>query len=176
MRNNEIINNTLIFSESLNNKKWKIYCECCTENVKKDVESNMHYLPRDYDHIFNAYFKLLSSTDVSIRLNISKSILSFSNHIKSFNSNEITKKWIFYIHDKNDEIRSNIASIIGQLLSNKIAALDDNERLPDTVPDDLDEYVDLVINVIANTLMTALNTSNHSLHDTLLATAKNFVW
>ncbi|XP_018056134.1 PREDICTED: serine/threonine-protein kinase ATR [Atta colombica] len=165
----------VLLSESLNNKKWKIYCECCTENVKKDVESNMHYLPRDYDHIFNAYFKLLSSTDVSIRLNISKSILSFSNHIKSFNSNEITKKWISYIHDKNDEIRSNIASIIGQLLSNKIAALDDNEHLPDTVPDDLDEYVDLVINVIANTLMTALNTSNHSLHDTLLATAKNFV-
>ncbi|KAG5348071.1 ATR kinase, partial [Acromyrmex charruanus] len=166
----------ILLSESLNNRKWRIYCECCTEDVKKDVESNVYYLPRDYDHIFNAYFKLLSSTDVSIRLNISKSILSFSNHIKSFNSNEITKKWISYIHDENDEIRSNIASIIGQLLSNKIAALEnDNERLPDTVPDDLDEYVDLVINVIANTLMTALNTSNHSLHDTLLATAKNFV-
>ncbi|KYN10085.1 Serine/threonine-protein kinase atr [Trachymyrmex cornetzi] len=166
----------VLLSESLNNRKWTIYCECCTEDVKKDVESNMHYLPRDYDHIFNAYFKLLSSTNVSIRLNISKSILSFSNHIKSFNSNEITKKWTSYIHDENDEIRSNIASIIGQLLSNKIAALEnDNERLPDTVPDDLDEYVDLVINVIANTLMTALNTSNHSLHDTLLATAKNFV-
>ncbi|KYN35646.1 Serine/threonine-protein kinase atr [Trachymyrmex septentrionalis] len=166
----------ILLSEFLNNRKWRIHCECCTEDVKKNIESNMHYLPRDYDHIFNAYFKLLSSTDVSIRLNISKSILSFSNHIKSFNSNEITKKWISYIHDKNDEIRSNIASIIGQLLSNKIASLEnDNERLPDTVPDDLDEYVDLIINVIANTLMTALNTSNRSLHDTLLATAKNFV-
>lgn len=137
----------------------------------------MHCLPRAYDHIFNTYFKLLSSTNVSIRLHISKSILSLSNHIKSFNSNEVTKKWLSYIHDENAEIRSNIASDIGQLLSNKINMLESNdEYLADTVPDELDEYVDLVIDVIANTLMTALNTSNHSLHDTLLHTAKNFVW
>lgn len=137
----------------------------------------MYCLPKPYDHVFNAYFKLLSSTNVSIRLHISKSILSLSNHIKLFNSNEITKKWLSYIHDENVEIRSNIALVIGQLLSNKIAMLEDNnEYLPDTVSDDLDEYVDLVINVIANTLMTALNTSNHFLHDTLLNTAKNFVW
>lgn len=137
----------------------------------------MHCLPKTYDHVFSAYFKLLSSTNVSIRLQISKSILSLSNHIKLFNSNEVTKKWLSYIYDENVEIRSNIASVIGQLLNNKIAVLEDNnEYLPDTIPDDLDEYVDLVINVIANTLMTALNTSNHSLHETLLHTAKNFVW
>lgn len=137
----------------------------------------MHCLPRAYDHIFSTYFKLLFSTNVSIRLHISKSVISLSNHIKSFNSNEVTKKWLPYIHDENAEIRSNIASVIGQLLSNKISMLEsNNEYLADTIPDELDEYVDLVIDVIANTLMTALNTSNHSLHDTLLHTAKNFVW
>ncbi|KAL0107168.1 hypothetical protein PUN28_015590 [Cardiocondyla obscurior] len=166
----------ILLSESLNNRKWKIYCECCTENIKKDDKPNMHYLPSAYDHIFSTYFKLLSSTNMSIRLGISKNILSFSNHIKLFNSNKITKLWLPYIRDENIEVRSNIASVIGQLLSNKIAMLESNdEHLPDTVSDDLDEYVDLVINVIANTLMTALKTSNHSLHDTLLITAKNFV-
>ncbi|XP_071651380.1 serine/threonine-protein kinase ATR [Temnothorax longispinosus] len=165
----------ILLSKSLDNKKWRIHCECCTDNETKDVKSNLH-LPRAYAHIFNTYFKLLSSTNVSIRLHISKSILSFSNHIKSFNSNEITKKWLSYIHDENIKIRLNIASIIGQLLSNKIAMFESNDgRLSDTIPDDLDEYVELVINVIANTLMTALNTSNHSLHDTLLETAKKFV-
>ncbi|TGZ48346.1 Serine/threonine-protein kinase ATR [Temnothorax longispinosus] len=157
----------ILLSKSLDNKKWRIHCECCTDNETKDVKSNLH-LPRAYAHIFNTYFKLLSSTNVSIRLHISKSILSFSNHIKSFNSNEITKKWLSYIHDENIKIRLNIASIIGQLLSNKIAMFESNDgRLSDTIPDDLDEYVELVINVIANTLMTALNTSNHSLHDTV---------
>lgn len=136
----------------------------------------MHCLPRAYDHIFNTYFNLLSSINASIRLHISKSILSLSNHIKSFNSNEITKKWLSYIHDENIEIRLNIASVIGQLLSNKITTLESNgERMSDSIPDDLDEYVDLIIDVIANTLMTALNTSNYSLHNTLLETAKNFV-
>ncbi|XP_028046695.1 serine/threonine-protein kinase ATR isoform X2 [Monomorium pharaonis] len=164
----------ILLRELLDNKKWTIHCECCTENVENDVKSNMHYLPRIYDHIFSTYFKLLSSTNASIRLQISKNILSLSNHIKSFNSNEITKKWLSYIHDENFEIRSNIALILGQLLSNKIA-LESNECLPDSVSDDLDEYVDLVINIIANTLMAALNSSNDSLHDTLLSTAKNFV-
>lgn len=145
--------------------------------MKENIESNMNYLPRTYNHIFNTYFDLLSSTNVSIRLHISKNILSLSNHIELFNSNEVAKKWLSYIHDDNVEIRSNIASVIGRLLSNKISIVKrNNECLPDTVPDDLDKYVDLVINVITNTLMTALNTSNHSLHDTLLDTARNFVW
>lgn len=137
----------------------------------------MNYLPRTYNHIFNTYFDLLSSTNVSIRLHISKSILSLSNHIELFNSNEVTKKWLSYIHDDNVEIRSNIASVIGRLLSNKISIVKrNNECLPDTIADDLEKYVDLIINVITNALMTALNTSNHSLHDTLLDTARNFVW
>ncbi|KAL6262489.1 hypothetical protein P5V15_007574 [Pogonomyrmex californicus] len=158
------------------NKKWSIYCECCTKNRKKDDDSNVHYLPEVYDHIFDIYFKLFSSTNISVRLHISKNILSFSNHIKSFNSNEITKKWLPYIYDENTEIRSNLASVIGQLLSNKIIMLKSNgECLSDIMPNDLDEYVDLIIDVIANTLITALNISNHSLHDTLLNTAKNFV-
>jgi len=124
------------------------------------VKSNVHFLPRAHDHIFNAYFKLLSSTNVSVRLHMSKNILPLSNHIKSFNSNEVTKEWLSYIHDDNVEIRSNIASIIGRLLSNKISMLE-SECPPDTVPDDLDEYVDLVIDVIANTLMTTLKNKNN---------------
>ncbi|XP_011875240.1 PREDICTED: serine/threonine-protein kinase ATR [Vollenhovia emeryi] len=164
----------VLLSETSDNRKWKIHCECCTENIKS-VKSNLHCLPRAYDNIFNTYFQLFSSANDSIRLHISKSILPFSNHIKSFSSNEVTKKWLSYIHDENIEIRSNVASIIGQLLSNKIALESNDNCLPDTVPDDLDEYVDLVIDVIANTLMTALNTSNHSVHNTLLHTAKNFV-
>ncbi|XP_025157159.1 serine/threonine-protein kinase ATR [Harpegnathos saltator] len=161
--------------ESSNDGKWMIHCECCTENAKENAELQVNYLPRTYNNIFDTYFKLLSSTNVSVRLNMSKSILSLSNHIKSFNSNEVTKEWLPYIYDDNVEIRLNIASVIGRLLSNKISILENNEYLPDSVPDDLDEFVDLVINVIANTLMTAVDTSNHSLHDTLLITAKNFV-
>ncbi|XP_025264576.1 serine/threonine-protein kinase ATR [Camponotus floridanus] len=165
-----------IISESLNNRKWTIYCKCCTENIEETVESNTNYLPRTYNHIFNTYFDLLSSTNASIRLHISKSILSLSNHIELFNSNEVTKKWLSYIHDDNVEIRSNIASVIGRLLSNKISIVKrNNECLPDTVPEDLEKYVDLIIDVITNALMTALNTSNHSLHDTLLDTARNFI-
>jgi len=161
----------------LNNRKWTIYCKCCTENIEETVESNTNYLPRTYNHIFNTYFDLLSSTNASIRLHISKSILSLSNHIELFNSNEVTKKWLSYIHDDNVEIRSNIASVIGRLLSNKISIVKrNNECLPDTVPEDLEKYVDLIIDVITNALMTALNTSNHFLHDTLLDTARNFIW
>lgn len=163
-----------VFSKS-SNGKWIIHCECCTEDVKKNVELNVECLPQIYDNIFNTYFTLLSSTSASIRLNMSKSILSLSNHIKSFNSNEVTRKWLPYIYDDNVEIRSNIASVIGRLLSNKMSLLENNS-LPDIVPDDLDEFVDLVIDVITNTLMTAVDTFNHSLHDTLLVTAKNFVW
>lgn len=144
--------------------------------MKENVEPNVNCLPRTNDNIFNTYFTLLSSPNVSIRLNISKSILSLSNHTKSFNSNEVARKWLPYIYDDNIEIRSNIASVIGQLLNNKISMLENNERLPDTVPDDLDEFVDSVIDVIAGNLITAVDTSNHSLHDTLLITAKNFVW
>ncbi|XP_014472413.1 PREDICTED: serine/threonine-protein kinase ATR-like isoform X2 [Dinoponera quadriceps] len=164
-----------IIRKSSNDGKWTVLCEYCTENTSKNVESMMIRLPRTYDKIFTTYFILLSSTNVSIRLNISKSIPSFSNHVKSFNSNDVARKWLPYIYDDDMEIRSNIASVIGQLLSNKISMLKNVERLPDTVPDDLDEFVDLVIEVIANTLMTAVDTSNHSLHDTLLVTAKNFV-
>lgn len=160
-----------IFSESSNDRKWTVYCECCTENIKDNIKLN-----GTYDHIFNIYFKLLSSTNVSIRLHISKNILLLSNHIKSFNSNKIAKKWFSYIHDDNIEIRMNIALTIGRILSNKISTLDNNECLPDTIPNDLDEFVNLAIDVIANTLVTALDTSNHFLHDTLLVTAKNFVW
>lgn len=165
-----------VFSESSNDGKWTIHCECCAENASENVDPNVDCLPRIYDKIFNKYFQLLSSTNTSIRLNMSKSILSLSNHIKSFNSNEVAKNWLPYIYDDNEEIRSNIASVIGRLLSNKISLLENNERIPDTVPEDLDEFVDLVIDVIANTLMTAVDTFNHSLHDTLLVTAKNFIW
>lgn len=108
---------------------------------------------------------------------MSKNILSLSNHIKSFNSNEIMRKWLSYIYDNNVEIRLNVASAIGRLLNNKISMVKyDNKSLLDTVPDDLDEYVDLVIDVIANILTNALDNSNHSLHNTLLVTAKNFIW
>ncbi|XP_020296818.1 serine/threonine-protein kinase ATR [Pseudomyrmex gracilis] len=165
-----------IISESSNERKWTIHCDYCTENIIENDESNVHCLPSIYDHIFSTYFTLLSSSNVSIRLNMSKNILSLSNHIKSFNSNEVMKKWLSYIYDNNVEIRLNIASAIGRLLSNKISMVKyDNKSLLDTIPDDLDEYVDLVIDVIANILMNALDNSNHSLHDTLLVTAKNFI-
>ncbi|XP_011329801.1 serine/threonine-protein kinase ATR isoform X3 [Ooceraea biroi] len=164
-------------SKSPNSREWTIHCEHCTENIKRNVELDVRrYPPTVYDHVFNTYLKLLTSTNDPVRLNISKSILSLSNHVKSFNTNEVAKKWLPYIHDNDVEIRSNIASVIGRLLSNRISISESaNAHLPDTVPDDLDEFVDLVIDEIANTLATALGTSNYSLHDTLLVTAKNFV-
>jgi len=145
--------------------------------MRCNVDSGASCVSNAYDDIFNVYFKLLTSTHDSIRLNMSKNILSLSNHVNSFNANEVAKKWLFYIHDDNVDIRSNIASVIGRLLSNKISISESsNAHLPDTVSDDLDQFVDLAIDVIANALTIALNTSNHSLHDTLLITCKNFIW
>jgi len=169
--------NDFFSSKLSNNREWTIHCEYCTKNVRCNVDPGAPCATNAHDNIFNAYFKLFTSTNDCIRLNMSKNILSFSNHVKSFNTNEVAKKWLFYIHDNNAEIRSNIASVIGQLLSNKISMSESsNAHLPDTVSDDLDQFVDLTIDVIANALTIALNTSNHSLHDTLLITCKNFIW
>lgn len=143
---------------------------------ENSINSNA-YVSEEYDHLLRPYFKLLLSNFVSVRLQISKNILSFSNHIKSFNNNEIARIWFSYVEDENFEIRSNIARVIKRLLLNKIniskfmMSIENENTLIC-----LDEFVESFINIIAHAVIKALTNSNHALHDTLLVTAKNCAW
>ena len=109
-----------------------------------------------------------------MRLRISENILSFSNHIKSFNDNKIAKVWVLYVEDENPAVRFNIAAGINGMLTNKVHLVG-KSGIPaeNDMPDSLDEFVDLLINTIATSLLKALKSSNHALHDTLLVTARN---
>ncbi|XP_053989775.1 uncharacterized protein LOC128882206, partial [Hylaeus volcanicus] len=160
------------FIRELNNTKWTIHCKCCTDSCASN--SNVYHVSEEYDYLLSQCFSLLSSKCVSVRLRISENILSFSNHIKSFNDNEIAKIWCSYIEDENSVIRSNIAEAIKEILNNKINIVAKSlAYVENDVPTFLDEFVDLLINTIASALMKALKNSNHALHDTLLITARN---
>lgn len=131
----------------------------------------------EYDHLLRPYFSLLSSNFVSVRLKISENILSFSNHIMSFNNNKVAKMWFLYIEDENPAIRFNITIAIKRLLLNKIGIVSKfTMTIEDDVPVCLDEFVGSLINTIVQALMKALTDANHALHDTLLITARNCGW
>ncbi|XP_076654433.1 serine/threonine-protein kinase ATR [Halictus rubicundus] len=163
------------FVRDSDNTKWKIQCKCCTDNVESDVNPTAYYVSKENDNLLSSYFSLLSSNFPSVRLRISENILSFSNHINSFNENEIAKVWSSYIEDENITTRSNIATAIKGILNNKINITKKSVvSLEYDVPASLEEFVDLIINTMASALMKAVKSSNHALHESLLFTAKNF--
>ncbi|KZC05824.1 Serine/threonine-protein kinase atr [Dufourea novaeangliae] len=162
------------FMRESDNTKWKIQCKCCTDSIENNVDPNAYHVSDEYDNLLSSYFSLLSSNFVSVRLCISENILCFSNHIKSFNENEIAKVWSSYMEDENSVIRSNIATAIKGILNNKINITKGSATsIEHDVPAALHEFIDLIINTMASALTKALKTSNHSLHETLLVTARN---
>ncbi|OAD54306.1 Serine/threonine-protein kinase atr [Eufriesea mexicana] len=161
------------FIRESDNITWTLECKCCNNISESNVNSNT-YISEEYDHLLKPYFNLLSSSFVSVRLEISKNIISFSNHIMSFNNNEVARIWFSYVEDENFIIRSNIATAIKRLLLNKINIVSKFAiSVEDDVPNCLDEFVESLINTLACVLMKALTNSNHALHDTLLVTARN---
>ncbi|KAG6794440.1 serine/threonine-protein kinase atr-like [Apis mellifera caucasica] len=160
------------FIRESDNITWTLECTYCNEISENSINSNA-YVSEEYDHLLRPYFKLLFSNSVSVRLQISKNILSFSNHIKSFNNNEIARIWFSYVEDENFEIRSNIARVIKRLLLNKINISKFMSIQNENALICLDEFIESFINIIAHAVMKALTNSNHALHDTLLVTAKN---
>ncbi|XP_076632761.1 serine/threonine-protein kinase atr isoform X1 [Colletes latitarsis] len=164
------------FIRELDNTKWTVQCKYCTINFESNVGSNSNvcYVSDEYDYLLRQCFSLLSSDFVSVRLRISENILSFSNHIKSFNDNEIVKVWCLYMEDENPMIRSNIAAAIKGIINNKINVVAKVvTSVENDVPASLNEFINLLINTMASALMKALKNSNHALHDTLLITARN---
>nr|XP_031832738.1 serine/threonine-protein kinase atr-like [Nomia melanderi] len=163
------------FVRELDSTKWEVQCKCCTDDVESNVDTNIYRVSDEYDYLLSSYFGLLSSNFLSVRLSISKNILSFSNHINSFNDNEIAKMWSLYIEDQDPTIRSNIAVAIKGILNNKINTVKKSViSIEHDVPAPLDEFVDLIINTMASALIKALKSSDHALHETLLLTVKNF--
>lgn len=108
-----------------------------------------------------------------MRLRISENILSFSNHMTSFNNNETAKVWFPYVQDELPLVRWNIANAIKGLLMNKMNIAKKSIENDVHAHDCLDEFAELLIDTIARALVNALSESNHALHDTLLVTAKN---
>ncbi|XP_033336517.2 serine/threonine-protein kinase ATR [Megalopta genalis] len=163
------------FVREPDNTKWKIQCKCCAGNVKSDINPYVYHVSNEYDYLLSSYLSVLSSEFLSVRFCISENILSFSNHINSFNKHEITKVWCSYIEDENPMTRSNIATAIKGILNNKInIAKKSVVSIEYDVPASLDEFVNLIINTMASALMKALQSSNHALQETVLLTARNF--
>ena len=107
---------------------------------------------------------------------MSKSIIRLSNHIQIFNSNSLAERWILYTRDNNEEIRKNFAQAIGSILTNRINSSIQNKLFQDDIPTDLTEFIKMIMDNLVLVLNEALDTSNQSLHQTLLLTAKNAAW
>lgn len=108
---------------------------------------------------------------------MSENFLRFSNHIKNFNTNKISNLWLPYIRDDNSDVRNNVGNVIGYLLQNRIAQLQQTRILSaDDVPNELDEFVDSFVDILAKSMVKAIDNLNYLLHLQLLSTAKNFAW
>lgn len=157
-----------------NNTQWIVHCrECANENVN----NNEKKVSPNIDSFLSPFLSLLNSKDSEVRLSISKSFKSLSNHMETFNSNKIAEIWLKYMQDENPAVRHNVGAVIGTSLNYKIKLLGKpGVSLSDDVPRKLEEFVTLAIDVMSDTLEHALDTSNSSLHSTVLTTAKNFAW
>ncbi|KAK2579409.1 hypothetical protein KPH14_003267 [Odynerus spinipes] len=166
-----------IVSVSLKTICNSVQCKYCYESVDNSEKRHLGscFINKQHDRVLNQYFKLLSSQFSRVRLQMSNNFVCFSNHIQSFINNEVVKLWLPYIQDADLKVRSSVAAVIGRILNTRINLLKKNGMtLLDEIPTDLDEFVDLVIDAMVETLVIALRTSNYSLHNTLLTTAKNF--
>ncbi|XP_003702936.2 serine/threonine-protein kinase ATR isoform X1 [Megachile rotundata] len=162
------------FIRDTNDTKWTVHCRCCNNSSESRVDTNIYHVSEEHDRFFKQCFSLLSSNFVSVRLRVSENILHFSNHIPSFNNIEVAKMWFPYMEDESSTIRFNIAAAIKGVLTNKMNSTTVSmTSVKNDVLDSLNKYVESLINTIAAALMKALRSSNHTLHETLLITAKN---
>lgn len=119
----------------------------------------------------------MPSIHEKIRLQMSNNFLRFSNHIKEFNTNKTANLWLTYINDKNPNVRRNIGRVIGYLVQNNIAQLQQTHVLSDdNVPIELERFVDSVINILHISLKEAINNKDSLLLKDLLNTATKFAW
>ncbi|XP_024944291.1 serine/threonine-protein kinase ATR isoform X2 [Cephus cinctus] len=171
-----------IAKQSQHDTQWTIVCKDCDKKAS-NVTGKFAKVQNSCDRLLQPYFKLLTSNFTEVRLCMSRNFLRFSNHAKSFNSIEIANLWSTYIHDDNDEIRANVAKVIGAIFQNKITLsyifndLYENIQiqLEDNIPSDLEDFVDLIIAIMRDTLTKALELPNTAIHETLLDTAREFV-
>lgn len=107
---------------------------------------------------------------------MSKNLIRLSNHINNFNSDAIAKMWILYVKDNDEEIRKNFADAIGHILTNRINLSIPSKPLQDNIPEELLKFIKTVMDNLVAVLNDTFNTSNQSLHQTLIHTAKNAAW
>ena len=152
-------------------------CSVCNKPEQGD-DSRIYNLSSRSETIISSLFEtLITSNSVEVRLQMSKNFLRFSNHIKNFNTNKISNLWLPYIRDENSDIRNNVGTVIGYLLQNRIAQLQQTRILSaDNVPNELDEFVNSFVEILGNSMVEAIDNANYLLHMQLLLTAKNFAW
>lgn len=96
--------------------------------------------------------------------------------MKNFNSNLLAEKWIPYVRDKDEEIRTNFSEAISFILNNRINSSLSNKSFHDDIPADLEEFVRMITDSLVAVLTEVLESSNQSLHETLILTAKSAAW
>ncbi|XP_014204493.1 serine/threonine-protein kinase ATR [Copidosoma floridanum] len=153
-------------------EKWIVKCKYC-ENSQINDKDDPKVVSEKFEIYFNPFFDILTSDSTKTRLNVSKNMIRFSNHVKSFNSDSVAEKWIPYISDENEEIRRNFSEVIGIILSNRINISLPKKSFQDDIPENLEEFIKKIMDVLVRVLSKALDSSNQSLHQTLLLTAKN---
>ncbi|XP_011503709.1 PREDICTED: serine/threonine-protein kinase atr-like [Ceratosolen solmsi marchali] len=164
--------NGLIVRDSTDFDKFIIKCKYC-DNSQAEIVDKPEVVSSKFESYFSSFFELLNSNSKRVRLNISKNMIRLSNHVKCFNSNSLALKWISYVHDNDVEIRINFGKAIRFILSNRISSSLPNKLFQDDIPPDLEEFVKIIMDNFIDVLNESLSSSNQSLHQTLLFTAKN---
>ncbi|KAL7294393.1 hypothetical protein TKK_0012398 [Trichogramma kaykai] len=162
----------LIIRDSSDPSNWTVQCEYC-DKVKFENTHCPKVVSSTFDTYFCSFFEIFNSTNKKVRLNISKNIIRFSNHIPSFNGNALVQKWIPYIQDNEEEVRLNLSRSIQFILTNRISTSFPNKKLIDLIPQDLEDFIKMITDQLIIAQTNALETGNHSLHETVLLTAKN---
>ncbi|XP_058804986.1 serine/threonine-protein kinase ATR-like [Phymastichus coffea] len=161
----------IITRDSTDFELWKVVCKCC-DNLQTQKGSPSK-ISLKHEALMLPFFELLNSASNKVRLNMSKNLLRFSNHVKCFNSNSLARKWILYVEDDNDEIRKNFSDAIGLILTNRIDSSLPNKLFQDDIPPSLTEFINIIMNKLITVLNEILTNYNQSLHQSLLMTAKN---
>lgn len=155
---------------------WLIKCDYCDHcDLQTEVDSPK-VVTSKFEIYFNSLFELLNSSSTKIRLNMSRNMMKLSNHIKCFNSNSSAQKWISYVRDKDEEIRKNFGESIGFILNNRINSTIPKKTFQGDTPQDLLEFVKIIMDNLVSVLNETLESSNQSLHQTIILTAKNAAW
>lgn len=165
----------MLIRESWNKSNLIVKCDVC-DKPEQGNDSRIYNLSSKCETIITSFFNILMpSIHEKIRLQMSNNFLRFSNHIKEFNTNKTANLWLTYINDKNPNVRRNIGRVIGYLVQNNIAQLQQTHVLSDdNVPIELERFVDSVINILHISLKEAINKKDSLLLKDLLNTATKF--